>query len=78
MLLYFYPPKGIEGGPIVITYVNLHPQQKCAGSKLLSALKVFCLNHGTFLLHKFVNKKTQQKCASIGINKNVQTPARPR
>ena len=40
------------------------PQQKCAGSKLLSALKVFLLNQGTFLLHKFVNKKTQQKCAS--------------
>ena len=55
-----------------------HQQQKCTGSKLFSALKVLLLNQGTFLLHKFVNKKTQQKCASIGINKNVQTPARPR
>ena len=48
----------------MVCVCNPPPQQKCAGSKLLTALKILLLNQGTFLLHKFVDRKTQQNCAS--------------
>ena len=57
----FFPTLGLRRSLVDATPP---PLQKCAGSKLLPALKILLLNQGTFLLHKFVDRKMQQKCVS--------------